>query len=258
VGATFSNLENFDRQIAGAGQLGVTISREQSSQFARYAELLEEWNEKLNLTRVAPEDYVTLHFFDSLSLTTAFRYSGIQVFEPDNPKSKLKNPKLLDVGTGAGLPGVPLKIAFPDLDVTLMDSTKKRLDFLDVVISDLGLAGIRTLHARAEEAGREAAHREKYDIVVARAVSAMNVLAEWMLPLVKVGGFAVAMKSAGAEGEIEAAKRAISAVGGKLEAVERVTLPDTEIERLLVVLRKERPTEFQYPRPGTVIKQRPL
>ena len=234
--------------VEGAVDLGLTLSRDQIAQFTRYASLLEDWNEKLNLTRVPPEEYATLHFLDSLTLLPLIR----------NPQSAIRNPKLLDVGSGAGLPGLALKIAIPTLDVTLMDSTKKKLDFLDVVFTDLELTGIRSLHARAEEAGRDPTHREKYDIVVARAVSEMNILAEWLLPLTKVGGTAIAMKSAGAEPEIEKAKLAIRKVGGKLQAVEQVRIPNTEIDRLLVVMQKDRPTEFQFPRPGTIIKQRPL
>jgi 16S rRNA (guanine527-N7)-methyltransferase len=241
----FDHHAQSDRLIAGASQLGIELSSIQAGQFARYAELLDEWNARLNLTRVAPEDYITLHFLDSLSLVT--------VIDPSSPSRSL-----LDVGTGAGLPGVPLKIAFPALDVTLMDSTRKRLDFLDAIVSDLGLAGTRTLHARAEEAGREPAHRERYDVVVARAVSATNVLAEWLLPLAKVGGLAVAMKSAGAEAEIASAEAAVRKVGGSMERVEKVTLPGTEIVRLLAVMRKDRPSEYQYPRPAGITKQRPL
>ena len=244
----FDHRAQTDRLIRGAALLGVTLTAEQAGQLARYAELLEEWNERLNLTRVPPEDYVTLHFLDSLAVAHVFV----------DPKSKIQNPKCLDVGTGAGFPGIPIKIAFPELDATLLDSTSKKLAFLDAVIADLGLTGIRTLHARAEEAGRDPAHREHYHIVTARAVSPMNVLAEWMLPLVCVSGTAVAMKSAGADHEISAAEGAILKLGGRIERTEHAAIPGTDIERLLVVIRKEKRTPPQYPRPAGATKRKPL
>jgi 16S rRNA (guanine527-N7)-methyltransferase len=228
----------------GAEALGVRLNEKQIGQFAQYAALLEEWNARMNLTRVAPQDVVPLHFLDSLTV------SGVA----EGPLTG----RLLDVGTGAGFPGVPLKIVYPELSVSLLDSTRKKLDFLDAVISALGLQGIQTVHSRAEEAGRDNRHRQKYDVVTARAVARMNVLSEWLLPLVKAGGIAVAMKSAASDEEIAEAENAVKTLGGEIEKVSSVVIPGTDIERKIVVMRKLRPTPAKYPRIAAEIKARPL
>ena len=228
----------------GAEALGVRLNEQQIGQFAQYATLLEEWNTRMNLTRVAPKDVVPLHFLDSLTVSAAAEASLAG--------------RLLDVGTGAGFPGVPLKIAHTELSVTLLDSTRKKLDFLDSVISALGLQGIKTVHSRAEETGRDNRHRQKYDVVTARAVARLNVLSEWLLPLVKPGGIAVAMKSATSDEEITEAENAVKILGGEVEKVCSVVIPGTDIERKIVVIRKLRPTPAKYPRIAAEIKARPL
>lgn len=207
------------------------MSKEQVDQFAAFGDLLEEWNRRLNLTRVPPEEFVTLHFLDSLAAAKTL--------------SLAESARLIDVGTGAGLPGVPLKIAFPRLDVTLLDSTRKRLVFLDTVIDSLKLIGIRTLHARAEEAARLPEHRERYDVAIARAVAKMPVLAAWLIPFVKVGGVAVALKSTGVDQEL-AESAAIAEWLGCAKPTRRcVLLPTTDIERSLIALKKRRPSPRQ-------------
>lgn len=218
------SLSDADQLVAGADALGIALDAETVARFLRFAALLEEGNRHLNLTRVRPEDMVTLHFLDSLLLAAVHR-----------PAS---GARLLDVGTGAGFPGVPLALVFPDLDVTLMDSTRKRLTFLEGALADLGIKNARTLHARAEELARDPRHRERYDLVVARAVAPMATLAGWLLPFVRTGGIAMAYKSREAQPEIDAARAVIAELGGTVEQTSDVPLPGTDIVRKLVVLRK--------------------
>ncbi len=229
---------------SGALNLGISLTVRQIGQLVRYAEMLEEWNRVMNLTRVPSDEFVPLHFLDSLSVARA-----VDLTAPS---------RLIDVGTGAGFPGLVLKIAFPHLDVTLLDSTCKRLRFLDAVIEDLALTGARTAHGRAEEIGRDPAHRERYDFVTARAVSRLNLLAEYLIPLSRLGGTVVAMKSAGADEEIAEAEHAIQLLGGTTEQIRTLMLPESDIERKLVVIRKTGTTPREYPRDSSQIKARPL
>ncbi len=216
----------------------------QAAQFVRYYELLAEWNAKFNLTAITDEAGVLArHFADSLSVLPAL---------PASAKM------LLDVGTGAGFPGIPIKIMRPELDVTLMDSTQKKLGFCDEVTRALGLAGIRTAHARAEEAAHDARHRERYDAVVARAVAAMPTLAEYLLPFVKVGGVCIAMKGSDAKEEAAQAGAAISTLGGKLARVDEVTLANLPDKRALIVIDKIAPSPPIYPRQGGRPRSNPL
>jgi 16S rRNA (guanine527-N7)-methyltransferase len=240
-----SKIQNPKSKIQhGAAALNLALTDWQVRQFARYAALLEEWNARMNLTRIPPHEVVPLHFLDSLLVTQAVDVGAAS--------------HLLDVGSGAGFPGLPLKIAFPSLSLTLLDSTRKKLDFLKAVVADLALDRVAFVHARAEEAGRMAARREVYDLVTARAVAKMNILAEWLLPFVRKGGRAVTLKSAGAEAEIAEAAKAIRALGGVMERVVEAVIPGTDIVRKLVVIRKERPAPQVYPRAAAVIKSHPL
>lgn len=229
--------------IAGAKGIGIKVTAEQAEKFQRYMELLVEWNEKLNLTAITePGEIVEKHFLDSLTLLLACK-----------PK---EGGKLLDVGTGAGFPGVPLKIMRPDLDVTLLDGSNKRLNFLSELCGELGIE-CRRVHKRAEEAGLDKTMRESYDLVTARAVAQLRVLSEYGLPLVKMKGYFVAMKGPGAGDELAEAGNALDILGGDKVEVRQVELP-TAGERNLVVVRKLSFTPKGYPRHGGTITKHPL
>lgn len=237
-------MKDIRNELAGlAKSYGVKLKAEQAERFQVYMEMLMEWNQKLNLTAITePDEIVEKHFLDSLTVLTA---------------CKLKEgAKLLDVGTGAGFPGLPLKIARPDLELTLLDGANKKLNFLGEVCGALGLDAKR-IHKRAEEAGRDAAFREGFDVVTARAVASLNVLAEYCLPLVKMKGFFVAMKGPGAGDELAVAQRALELLGGDQVEVKPVQLPSAG-ERNLVVARKLRFTPKEYPRHGGTINKHPL
>jgi 16S rRNA (guanine527-N7)-methyltransferase len=226
-----------------AATWGMPLSPAQLAQFAAYAAELRRWNERINLTAIADEEgIVTRHFLDSLRCALSWGAS---------PAS------LVDVGAGAGFPGLPLKILRPTLRLTLVESIAKKAAFLEHMVDLLGLADVEIVDARAEAAGRDPAQRERYDVAVARAVAELRVLAEYCLPLCRVGGRFLAPKGAHIESEVQAALPAIERLGGRLLAVETVQLPQLE-PRSLVVVEKVALTPAQYPRaPGTPAK-RPL
>lgn len=230
---------NINQFQAALSDKGIELTEQQLTQFNRYYELLVEWNEKMNLTAITErEDVYMKHFFDSV---TAGFY--IDLTEPL---------RVCDVGAGAGFPSIPLKIVFPSLRVTIIDSLNKRITFLTALAEELGLTDVTFVHGRAEEMGQKAEHREQYDIVTARAVARMSVLSELCLPFAKPGGRFVAMKAASTEEEMASAKKAIHTLGGKTEDVFSFRLPIEESERTIVVIRKEKPTPKKYPRkPGT-------
>lgn len=229
--------------ILESRNLGIKITAEQAAKFQKYMELLVEWNEKLNLTAITePEEILEKHFLDSLTTLLACK-----------PKD---GSKVLDVGTGAGFPGVPIKIVRPDLQVTLLDGSNKRLNFLGELCSELGVE-CRRVHKRAEEAGLDKAMRENYDIVIARAVAQLRILCEYCLPLVKMKGYFIAMKGPGANEELFEARNALNILGGDKVDVKQVQLPNAG-ERNLVVVRKLSFTPKGYPRHGGTITKHPL
>ena len=227
------------------GELNIKLSDEQVSQFESYYELLVETNKVMNLTAITEKDEVIVkHFADSLELIRSV---------PDIGK---KEYSLIDVGTGAGFPGIPLKIAFPKLRVLLLDSLNKRVNFLNNVIEELGLKDIEAVHMRAEEGAANSSYREHFDICVSRAVANLSTLSEYCLPYVKQGGFFIPYKSGEIEDEVKSASNAIRILGGELIRVDSFSL--LENERSLVVIEKKKTTPKKYPRKAGLPKKEPL
>lgn len=223
-------------------QFGVDLSEEQQSQFYQYMQLLLEWNEKMNLTAITePEEVLTKHFIDSISIVPYIKEAE----------------SILDIGTGAGFPGVPLKIVLAQNSFTLLDSLNKRIHFLQEVTEQLKLEKIETIHGRAEEFCK-AEKREGYDVVVSRAVAKLNVLLEYMLPFVKINGKCICMKSLDIEDELEEAKKAIEILGGAIEKVEEITLENTDITRKIVIIKKIKETPEKYPRKAGTPSKEPI
>ncbi|WP_330361438.1 16S rRNA (guanine(527)-N(7))-methyltransferase RsmG [Butyrivibrio sp. VCB2006] len=229
----------------------VELSDKQLDQFNTYFELLVKWNEIMNLTAITEfEDVCKLHFVDSISASPYFDFNA-------------KDYSLIDIGTGAGFPGIPLKIVYPHLHVTLFDSLNKRLKFLNEVIDQLGLneeGSIVTLHGRAEDyaSSKKNSLRETFDIAVSRAVANMSTLSEYCLPYVKVGGNFIAYKSEKASDELQKAKGAIHLLGGKLISSDEFMLPNSDISRTICIVNKVEPTSKKYPRKAGVPSKEPL
>lgn len=225
-----------------AVQFGVDLSEEQQSQFYQYMKLLIEWNEKMNLTAITePQEVLTKHFIDSLSIVPYIT----------------EKEKILDIGTGAGFPGIPLKIVLPQNSFVLLDSLNKRIHFLQEVIEQLKLEKIEAIHERAEEFCKEE-KREKYDIVVSRAVAKLKVLLEYMLPFTRVGGRCICMKALEIEEELEEAKKAIEILGGTIERIEEITLENTDIKRKIIIIKKIKETPKKYPRKAGTPSKEPI
>ena len=234
-----NKLEFNNRLIEKANSIGVEISKVQAEKFYRYMELLLEWNEKINLTAITePEDIILKHFIDSLTIVTYLKEANT----------------VLDIGTGAGFPGIPLKILMENKQFILLDSLNKRIIFLQTIINELKLKSIQAIHGRAEEFVDKG--RETYDIVTSRAVAKLNVILEYMLPFAKIGGRCICMKSFDIEEELKEAKKAIEVLGGEIEKIDEITLPNTDIKRKILVIKKIKNTPSKYPRKaGTPAKE---
>ena len=226
-----------------AEKLQVILNDKQLEQFYKYMQLLLEWNEKMNLTAITePNDIILKHFIDSL---TILNYIG-------NGKN------VLDIGTGAGFPGIPLKIVKTDAKFTLLDSLNKRVTFLNTVINNLKLEEIVAIHGRAEEFVNQKNTREYYDFVVSRAVARLNVLLEYMLPFTKVGERCICMKAFDIEEEINEAKSALQILGGEIEKIDEILLPESDIKRKIVIIKKVKNTHTKYPRKAGIPAKEPI
>ena len=237
------NSAQFEKDLK---ELGIVLNKKQVNQFMKYYELLVEWNSFMNLTGITEFDEVMKkHFVDSISLVKACDLEE-------------KDVSLIDIGTGAGFPGLPLKIVFPKLKVTLLDSLNKRIKFLDEVILQLGLEDIDTIHGRAEDFAKPDKLREKYDICVSRAVANLATLSEYCLPFVKVGGCFVSYKSEKISDEANDAQKAITLLGGNVKEQIEFMLPDSDIYRNLFVIEKTSATPKRFPRKAGMPAKEPL
>ena len=232
-----------NKMIELAKTINVELTEEQIINFFEYMNLLLEWNEKINLTAITDvNDIILKHFIDSMTIVKYLK----------------ENNTMIDVGTGAGFPGIPIAIMREDVKITLLDSLNKRINFLNEVCSELKINNIDTIHGRAEEAGQNKQYREKYDIAVSRAVANMTTLSEYLIPFVKVGGICICMKGSEIDHELEQAKFAIKELGGKIEKVEKFNLPDSDIERNIVIIKKIKPTPNKYPRKAGMPSKMPI
>lgn len=224
---------------------GIELSDVQKNQFNRYYDLLIEWNDKINLTAITDkQEVIKKHFEDSLSISSVIDMNAVN--------------SVIDVGTGAGFPGIPLKIVFPSLKLTLLDSLNKRINFLNTVVDELGLADVSAIHGRAEEYGRDVVYRESFDLCVSRAVANLSTLSEFCLPFVKVGGYFVSYKSEKADIEYIEAKNAINLLSGGNVRIEDVIITDTDLTRKMVLIEKLSPMDDKYPRRAGIPLKKPL
>lgn len=234
------NTDTFKSELE---KLRISISEEQLEQFIRYYEMLIEKNKVMNLTAITDfDEVIEKHFIDSLNL---FRFTNLKA-----------DKTIIDMGTGAGFPGIPLKIAFPNLKITLADSLNKRILFLNDVISELGLTDIDTVHGRAEDLAKDKTYRENYDICVSRAVANLSTLSEYCLPFVKIGGQFISYKSVDCDEEITNAKSAIFLLGGRLNQIQKFEINDNS--RSFVIIDKVNGTSKQYPRKAGLPSKKPL
>ena len=236
---------SIDTLLSGVEELHIDLNEEQLNQFIIYKTLLKEWNQKINITSITEDEEIDIkHFLDSLTPFSTNLLDG--------------NKKIIDIGTGGGFPGIPLKIINSSLEVVLMDSLNKRITFLNTVIQQLGLKDIRAIHGRAEELSIKEAYREQYDICISRAVASLNTLCEYCMPFVKVGGYFIAMKGPDVEEELNLGKNAIKLLGGKVISSKNVQIPLSDITHSLIVIEKILETPTKYPRGGGKPRKNPL
>lgn len=228
-----------------AASIGIELTEKQTAQFIKYYEILVEWNSFMNLTGITEyEEVIQKHFVDSLALCKAIDLHNIS--------------NVIDIGTGAGFPGIPLKIAFPHLKITLLDSLQKRIKFLNEVVTQLGLEEVETIHGRAEDFAKPSMKRESYDLCVSRAVANLASLSEYCLPYVKLDGYFIPYKSGKVDEELEISKKAVFLLGGKIEEEVKFMLPDSDISRSLIKIKKVSATPKKYPRKSGLATKEPI
>lgn len=237
-------LNEFCKEIEKkSSKIDINLDNEICNKLYNYMNLLLEWNEKINLTAITDEKEIILkHFIDSFTINKFINSGDI----------------MLDIGTGAGFPGLPIKIIRPEVDVFLMDSLNKRINFLNEVIELLQLKNIEAFHSRAEEMAKNNKFREKFDVVTSRAVAKLNILLEYMLPYTKIDGKCLCMKGPNIEEEIKEAEKALKILGGEIEKIEKIILPDSNIERSIIIIRKKSATPLKYPRKAGMPTKEPL
>lgn len=237
--------EKMEAFAAECEALGISLSEKQLDQFLTYYHMLIEKNKVMNLTAITEfEEVLQKHFLDSLSVVKAYGLSGRE--------------SMIDIGTGAGFPGIPLKIAFPEMKIILLDSLNKRLVFLNEVIEELGLENIETIHGRAEDFGKDQKYREQFDLCLSRAVANLSTLSELCLPFVKRGGYFISYKSGQVDEEVQDAKRAIQLLGGKNTRLEKFALPNSDISRSFVVISKAISSPDNFPRKPGIPAKKPI
>ncbi|WP_409069086.1 16S rRNA (guanine(527)-N(7))-methyltransferase RsmG [Clostridium sp. FAM 1755] len=238
-------MEFFNILQSSCNDVNLDFNDKKYNQFISYKNLIQEWNKKINLTAIVKdEEIIKKHFIDCIKIFKA------------SPIGEAKS--LIDIGTGAGFPGIPIKILREDIKITLLDSLQKRINFLNIVIGDLKLKDIQCLHGRAEDYAQEVEHRQNYDVAVSRAVANLAVLSEFCIPFVKKGGYFVAMKGPSVEEEITVATKSIEVLGGKIEDIIKIDIEDTDLKHNLVIIKKLKETEKKYPRKPGIIKKNPL
>ncbi len=245
-----------------ASKLGVELNKEQAEMFMKYKFLIQQWNEKMNLTAITDDTGIIIkHFADSMSILPIMleREEDIRDWEGSDERGL----SVIDVGTGAGFPGIPLKIVCPGLNLTLLDSLNKRLVFIEDVVKELGLKNVNIIHSRAEDGGRDTKLRDKFDFCVSRAVARLNVLCELCMPFVKEGGYFISLKGPDVYSELNEAEITVETLGGQIEDVVELDIPESEktgekIRHCAVIIRKVEPTPKAYPRKAGMAAKKPI
>ncbi len=238
-------MKYYELMKSAANSVGMEFNEDKYEKFIKYMRLVQEWNEKINLTAITEDDeFIKKHFIDC-----------IKAFKSNQMKEANS---IIDVGTGAGFPGIPIAIMRDDVEVCLLDSLNKRINFLNTVVRELGLKNVTTIHSRAEDGARKKELRESFDVATSRAVANMAVLSEYCIPYVKVNGYFIALKGPAIEEELSNAKNAIGTLGGKLKNVIELEIEDTDLKHNIVIVEKVKPCSNVYPRKAGVISKKPL